>query len=188
MTRALLGAVLVVAAVAPAGAASFTLSPAQQRAALAAGAASVTDEEFGREWRAGGADGALVTVLTPFHRLALAARHAAFRGEPLEPRESEKLLKAQAGRLVLLVELRGPRADFARHLRPVLEVGDRRIQPAFVQNERTPARQPDGRYLARSTYRVPVDDLDPGARVTLVVAGADGRDVSRIPIDLAAMR
>jgi hypothetical protein len=37
-------------------------------------------------------------------------------------------------------------------------------------------------------YAFPVRDLNGQARLTLVVADADGRDVGRFPIDLSSMR
>ncbi|HXH81612.1 MAG TPA: hypothetical protein VNN07_01640, partial [Candidatus Tectomicrobia bacterium] len=73
MRRLLLAVLLTLVAAAPGTAASFTLDEAQRREAIAVGTASTGDDEFGREWQVTGPDGARVTVLTPFHRLALAA-------------------------------------------------------------------------------------------------------------------
>jgi hypothetical protein len=89
---------------------------------------------------------------------------------------------------VIWAQLRGPREDFARFLAPRLIAGDREIEPAFVQNERTAARQESGTYLARCVYGFPTRDLTGKSRVVLVVRDADGRDVSRFTIDLSAMR
>ena len=84
--------------------------------------------------------------------------------------------------------LHGPREDFARFYTPRLRVGDREIEPAFVQNERTAVRQADGRYLARCVYSFPTRDLTGKSRVALVVWDVDGRDVSRFTLDLSTMR
>jgi hypothetical protein len=185
------GAVLLVLAVAAptaVAAAAFTLDQEARREALRVGARSVTVDPFDAEWRVAGASGEAVTVITPFHRLVLAARHAAFRNEPLKDNEPEKLLREQRDRLVLWAHLRGPREDFARFYTPRLQLGDREIEPSFVQNERTAARSPDGGYLARCVYGFPIKNMTPKARLLLIVRDADGRDAHRFTIDLASMR
>jgi hypothetical protein len=189
--RGLRAAALATAALlggAPALAASFALAPGDRDRALQVGRRSVTTEAFDAEWRVGNGAGDSVMVVTPFHRLVLAARHAAFKNERLRPDEPEKLLREQQDRLVIWAQLRGPREDFARFLAPRLIAGDREIEPAFVQNERTAARQESGTYLARCVYGFPTRDLTGKSRVVLVVRDADGRDVSRFTIDLSAMR
>ena len=57
-----------------------------------------------------------------------------------------------------------------------------------MQNERTAIRQDDGGFLARCVYGFPIQDLTGRDRLALVVADADGRDVTRFTIDLAGMR
>jgi hypothetical protein len=180
--------VLALAAPAVVAAASFTLDPEARREALRVGARSVTLDTFDTEWRVAGGSGETVTVITPFHRLVLAARHAAFRNEPLKDNQPEKLLREQRDRLVLWANLRGPREDFARFYTPRIQLGDREIEPSFVQNERTAARAPDGGYLARCVYGFPIKNMTPNARLLLIVRDADGRDAHRFTIDLASMR
>lgn len=171
-----------------AGAASLVLGDAEKRQALAYGARSVHHDRFDAEWRVTNAAGDAVTVLTPFHRLAIAARHAAFKQEPLRASEPDRLLREQKDRLVFVAELHGPREDFARIVTPELELGGRRIKPSFVQNERTPARQEDGRYLARCVWAFPVKEFPERSRGALIVRDADGRETGRFTIDLGAMR
>lgn len=182
--------ILALLALAPvaAHAAAFTLSEAQKKEAMRVGAGSISEESFDAEWRVsnGGTEG--VTVLTPFHRLAVAARNAAFKNEPLKPSEPDRLLRQEGNRLVLWVQLRGRHESFARFYAPRLVVGTRVIKPAFVQNERTAARQEDGAYVARCVYGFSTHDLTEAAKVALVVADADGREVSRFHIDLSTMR
>jgi hypothetical protein len=184
--RLLVVAVLAVAS--EAAAASFALTETDQREAISTGERSVTNEAFDREWRVGNGGGETATVLTPFHRLTVAARHAAFKNDPLKPKDVERVLKENAGRLVVMVNLRGRREDFARYYAPRLVAGDREIKPSFVQNERTAVRHEDGVYLARCVYGFPLQDLTGRSRVALVVADSDRRDVSRFTIDLASMR
>ncbi len=179
---------LVLAAAAPTAAASLTLSDVQKRDAVRVGERSVTQETFGGEWRVRGGNGETATVVTPFHRLALAGRNAAFDQKEVKPAEVERMLREQAGRIVFWVTLSGAKEDFARYLVPRLVVGDREIKATFVQNERTPARQDDGQYLARCVYGFPTRDLTGTSRGTLVVADADGKDVTKFAIDLGAMR
>lgn len=179
---------LALLAGAPALAASLALPPAERETALRVGRRSITNDAFDAEWRVANGTGDTVLVVTPFHRLVLAGRHAAFRNEPVKPDEPERLLREQRDRLVVWAQLRGPREDFARFLAPRLLVGDREIEPAFVQNERTAVRLESGAYLARCVYGFPTRDLTARSRVLLVVRDADGRDVSRFTIDLATMR
>ncbi len=173
---------------APALGASFTLSPAEREQALRVGQRSVTNDAYDAEWRMVNQDGDTVMVLTPFHRLVLAARHAAFRNERVKPDEPARLLREQRDRLLIWTRLHGRRADFARYFAPRLLVGEREVEPAFVQNEQTAARQEDDRYLARCVYGFPIRDITGTSRVLLVVRDADGRDVSRFTIDLSTMR
>ena len=188
MTRVLLLVAAVLALGSEARAASFTLTDADKRAAIRTGERSVTAEAFDREWRVSNGGGENAMVVTPFHRLAVAARHAAFKNEALKPKDITRVLKEDAGRLVLWVNLRGRSEDFARHYVPRLESGERQIRASFVQNERTAVKQDDGAFMARCVYGFPIQDLTGTARVALVVADGDGRDVSRFTIDLAAMR
>lgn len=190
--RALLAVALLVSAI-PAGvratvAASLVLTDAEKRQALAYGHKSVHEDRFDAEWRVSNAAGDTASVLTPFHRLVIAARHAAFRGETLRPGEPDRLLRRQKDRIVFLVQLRGRHEDFARLMAAELIAGDRQLKPAFAQNDRTPARQEDGTYVARCTYTFPVKELMGRSRVSLVLRDADGREASRFAIDLAAMK
>ena len=187
MRRALAALVLALCPAAAAGA-TLTLEAQAQQEAIRAGERSVGDDAFDAEWRVRNASGETVTVLTPFHRLVVASRHATFNGKPLKPGESQRLLREGRERLVFMVQLRGGAEDFARRYVPKLVVGEREIKPAFVQNERTAARQDDGRYAARSVYGFPTRDLDARSVATLIVADVDGKEVSRFAVDLAKMR
>jgi hypothetical protein len=185
--RALAALALLVAAGA-AEAASFTLDQRQVQEAVEVGERSVTREGVGDEWRVRNAAGDVLTVMTPFHRLAVAARHAAFRKEPLKPRDRNRLLKAQQERLVFWVELKGAREDFARFYVPRLIAGARHVEPTFTQNERTPVRAEDGKFLARCVYAFPTKALSGSSKVILVVRDSDGHDVTSFTVDLASMR
>lgn len=191
MNRRLLGALLTLAvttASVPAGGATLVLGERERQEALQVGQRSVTSETFGQEWRVVSGSGESVTVITPFHRLALAARNATFKNEPLKPQDQERMLQDLKERLVFWVDLHGPREDFARHLSPRLRAGNREIEPVLVQNERTAMRRDDGRYLARCLYSFPTKDLNGTARLLLVVRDPDGQPVARFPIDLGQMR
>jgi hypothetical protein len=172
----------------PAAAMSFALSERQAQEAVEVGEHSVTGDTVGTEWRVRNAAGVVVTVMTPFHRLAFAARHAAFRNEPLKPRDRSRILKEQQDRLILWVELKGATEDFARFFTPRLLTGARQIEPSFTQNERTAAHGDDGKFLARCVYAFPTKLLVETGKVVLVVRDGDGRDVASIAIDLATMR
>ncbi|MCI0548692.1 MAG: hypothetical protein L0027_15580 [Candidatus Rokubacteria bacterium] len=172
----------------PAGAVSFALDERQRAEAIAVGRESIVSEEFGGEWTVRGSGGQSVTVMSPFHRVALAARNATFRQKVLEPREVEAALKETTGKLILWTTVKGGKADFARFLTPTLLNGGAAIRPSFVQNERTPVLGGDGRYIARCVYVFPSDGLPPAARVTLVVRDRAEAEVAKFQVDLGAMR
>lgn len=190
MPRALALALAVgaVLAAAPARAVYLEPTPAQVEEAIEEGRASITQEEFGEEWLVRLPGGEEVRVTTPFSRLALAARQAAFKEESLEEREIQGQLERGRGRIQFLVSVYGPKVDFARWYSAVLRVGQREIKAAFAQNERTALRLEDGRYLARNIYAFPTEGLTPTGTVTLVVRTRQGEEVLRVPIDLGAMR
>ena len=173
---------------AAAAGASLALSEGQRLEAIRVGEHSVTADAFGAEWSVAGAHGERAVVLTPFHRLAIAARHARFSGKPLKSGDRDKILREAEDRLVFRVSLRGDAPDFARYYVPRLMVGDREIKASFVQNEHTAVRQDDGGYLARCVYGFPTREVKGGERLALIVADGDGRDVTRFTIDLASMR
>jgi hypothetical protein len=174
--------------VAPAVGASLALGDRETQEALLVGQRSVTAEIFGAEWRVAGVDGESVTVITPFHRLALASRQAAFKNEPLKPQEQQRVLAELKERLMFEVNLLGPRGDFARYLAPRLLAGDRELQPSLVQNERSALRQDSGAYLARCRYWFSSKELSGRSQLVLVVRDPDGQQVARFPIDLSRMR
>jgi hypothetical protein len=166
----------------------LALTDREKEEALRVGQRSITTEVFGAEWRILNGAGESVTVITPFHRLALAARHAAFRNEPLKAQDQQRMLDELKERLMFEVNLLGPRPEFARYLAPRLLAGDREIEPALVQNERTALRQESGAYLARCRYWFSSKELTAGSPLVLVVRDPEGRQVARFAIDLARMR
>lgn len=172
----------------PATAVSLTLGESERAEAVRFGERSIISEDFGAEWTVTNGVGETVTVMTPFYRVALAARNAAFRSEPLTPQGIESALKGASGRLVVRATLRGGRPDFARFYAPSLLGGQSEIKATFVQNERTALREDDGRYTARCVYAFPTEGLGRPARVILVVRASDAREVARFTLDLNAMR
>ncbi len=184
----------VVLAVSGAEAASFALDEGEVRRAVAFGERSTaTDAAFDTEWRVINATGEVAFLVTPFHRMAIAARHAAFKKEPLAPAERDKILREQKDRLTVWVLLSGHREDFARHYAPrfmLMDPGgaEREIVPNFVQNERTALKQDGGTFIARCVYGFPVKELTGTSRGVLVVRNADGHEVSRFTVDLSRMR
>ena len=118
-------------------------------------------------------------VSTPFSRLALAARQATMKGESLTEKQQKEQIDRGKGRIQLLVTMRGgPSRSFARFYQPVLLVDGREVKATFVQNERTPLVQEDGRLAARNVYVFPLEGLPTNGAVTLLVqgsaAGAEG--------------
>ncbi|HZS34498.1 MAG TPA: hypothetical protein VFC42_14135 [Methylomirabilota bacterium] len=174
----------------PARALVGDLTPEEVREAIAAGTASLTQEDFADEWRIALPDGGEIVVSTPFSRLALAARQAAIKGEPLTERQQQEQIDRGKGRIQLLVTMHGARRDFARWYQPVLLVDGREVKATFAQNERTPLRLEDGRFAARNVYVFPLEGLPLRGTVTLVVRGAppESREALRAAIDLSRFR
>jgi hypothetical protein len=173
---------------APLDAAVFTLTPQDREEAMRVGRRSVTTESWGGEWRVSGGEGQLVTVMTPFHRVALAARNSAFQDKELKPRDVDAVLKDQQGKVVLWATLRGAKVDFARFYTPALMARQQEIKASFSQNERTALRGDDGKFTARCLYVFPAEGLDPRATVTLLVRDGDEKLVAKFTVDLSAMR
>jgi hypothetical protein len=161
------------------------------RGAIEAGIASITQDDFADEWQLRLPGGEEVVVATPFSRLALAARHATMKGEALTEKQQKEQIDRGKGRIQLLVTMRGgPSRSFARFYQPVMMVGDREVKASFVQNERTPLVQEDGRLAARNVYVFPLEGLPTNGAVTLVVRGAppEQKEVLRAKIDLGKFR
>lgn len=176
--------------VGPLAAASFTLAPRERDEAIRLGKRSVVSDEFGGEWRVGDAgSGQSLVVMTPFHRLALAARNSAFKSQELKPKEIETAVGEQPGSLVLWATLKGKTADFARFYSPVL-LNDHQasIKASFSQNERTARREEDGSYSARCLYVFPTAALRSDEIVILVVKDVDDKQVAKFTVDLSSMR
>ena len=105
-------------------------------------------EAFDDEWRVRVGDS--VTVITPFHRLVLAARHAAFKNERLKTEERDRLLHGQQDRLVIWRSF-AVRARTSPGFYAAARPGGSRDRAAFVQNERTARRTAAGTWRAAST-------------------------------------
>lgn len=172
----------------PLEAAVFTLTPRDREEALRIGRRSIVSDDFGAEWRVEDASGQRLNVMTPFHRLALAARNSAFQDRELKPKDVESLLKEHQGKLVFWATLRGSRVDFARFYSPTLLSRRQEIKATFTQNERTALRGEDGRYSARCMYVFAADELDPKGVAVLIVRDADEKQVAKFTVDLSAMR
>jgi hypothetical protein len=175
--------------VTPGEAVSFALADRDREQAIRMGKKSIVEDQFGAEWRLKDGSGQTLVVMTPFHRLALAARNSAFRSQEMKPKDVQSAIKDAEGKLNFRVTLRGgTKTDFARFYFPTLLAGSQEVKASFVQNERTAIREEDGRYAAQCVYEFPADKVDPKGRVVLVVKDADEREVAKFTVDLAAMR
>jgi hypothetical protein len=176
---------------APAAALVGDLTAEGTREAIEAGMAAITQEDFVEEWQLRLPGGEDVVVSTPFSRLALAARQATMKGESLTEKQQKEQIDRGKGRIQLLVTMHGgPSRSFARFYQPVLLVNGREVKATFVQNERTPLVQEDGRLAARNVYVFPLEGLPTNGAVTLLVRGAppEQKEVLRAKIDLGKFR
>jgi hypothetical protein len=173
----------------PAAAFIPVLSDKDIETALDAGEKAIAQANFDEEWRVPLADGFEIEVTTAFYRLASAARRAAFKNEPLADKDRQEAIERGLGKIQLKATMVGPSVDFARWYDPMLLVGRQEIKPAFVQNERTALKAPDGRWVARNIYVFPVEGLPAKGTVTLVIRHRiEKKEVWRAPIDLSKMR
>lgn len=190
--RAALGAALAALAAWPPPVAALMgdLSPSGIQEAIDAGTASLTQDDFADEWRLALPGGEEIVVSTPFSRLALAARQAAMKGEPLTDRQRQEQIDRGLGRIQLVVTVFGRQRDFARWYQALLRVADREVKATFAQNERSPLPLPNGGYAARNVYVFPLEGLPSQGTVTLLVRGAppELREVLRATIDLGKFR
>ena len=146
-----LAALLLGSAPRPAPALVGDLTPDGIREAIDAGIAGMTQEDFGEEWQLQLPGGEDIVVSTPFSRLALTARQVAVKGEVLTEKQQKDQIDRGKGRIQLLVTMHGgPSRTFARFYTPVLQVDGKEIKASFVQNERTPIPEEDGRLAARN--------------------------------------
>jgi hypothetical protein len=161
------------------------------REAIEAGTASITQDDFAEEWQLRLPGGEDVVVSTPFSRVALAARQATLKGEPLTEKQQKEAVDRGKGRIqILITMLGGPSRTFARFYTPVLQVDGREIKASFVQNERTPITTDDGRLAARNVYVFPLEGLPRTGVVTLLVRDAppEQKEVLRAKLDLGKFR
>ena len=161
------------------------------REAIDAGVAAVTQDDFPEEWQLQLPGGEDIVVSTPFSRLALTARQVAMKGEVLTEKQQKDQIDRGKGRIQLLVTMHGgPSRTFARFYTPVLQVNGKEIKASFVQNERTPIPEDDGRLAARNVYVFPLEGLPKNGTVTLVVRDAppEQKEVLRAKLDLSKFR
>jgi len=188
---AALAAILVGGAPGPAPALVGDLTPDGIRDAIDAGIAAVTQDDFAEEWQLQLPGGEDVVVSTPFSRLALAARQVAMKGEVLTDKQQKDQIDRGKGRIQFLITMHGgPSRTFARFYTPVLQVDGKEIKATFVQNERTPIAEEDGRLAARNVYVFALEGLPNDGIVTLVVRDAppEQKEVLRAKIDLGKFR
>jgi len=188
---AVLATALAWGAPTPARALVGDLTPDGIREAIDAGVAAVTQEDFGEEWQIQLPGGEDIVVSTPFSRLALTARQVATKGEILTEKQQKEQIDRGKGRIQLLITMHGgPSRTFARFYTPVLMVGSKEIKASFVQNERTPIPEDDGRLAARNVYVFPLEGLPKNGTVTLVVRDAppEQKEVLRAKLDLSKFR
>ena len=167
------------------------LTPDGIREAIDAGVAAITQDDFGEEWQLQLPGGEDIVVSTPFSRLALTARQIAMKGEVLTEKQQKEQIARGKGRIQLLVTMHGgPSRTFARFYTPVLLVNGKEVKASFVQNERTPIPEDDGRLAARNVYVFPLEGLPKNGTVTLVVRDAppDQKEVLRAKLDLSKFR
>jgi hypothetical protein len=175
----------------PAPALVGDLTPDGIREAIDAGVAAVTQDDFAEEWQLQLPGGEDIVFSTPFSRLALTARQVAMKGDILTEKQQKEQIDRGKGRIQLVVTMHGgPSRTFARFYTPVLQVEGKEIKASFVQNERTPIPEDDGRLAARNVYVFPLEGLPKNGTVTLVVRDAppEQKEVLRAKLDLSKFR
>lgn len=148
--------------------------------------------ELLRNWRIDHGYGVgSATLVTPFASIVVLAKEKAKRF--LEPTESEikKTLKDNKNQLVFGCALYGDTAWFADKYRAYLIYKDKKYEPSEkeVPTDASYTRSyPDPpRYWALCFYKFKIADLNPNARVTLVLKERDGQEL-KFPFNMAKLR
>jgi len=134
----------------------------------------------------GGQKGAVI-VMTEFLALAFAALDAARNFASLQPWEVQDAIGRSSGKLVFSVTTFGPSAEYADGLRGWVVAGGKKIQNTHWQNGK-PEAQPDGAFVADSTFWFPIAGVNPESKIELHVVHDELKLEWRFPIDLSTMR
>lgn len=158
--------------------------------AYGTGGRDLTHPELLKVWRVdlGYGIGA-ATIVTPFGSLVVLAKEKANRFlEPTE-REIKETLDKDRGKLAFGCSLYGEDAWFADKYKAVLMYKDKKITPSKVEippsANYTRSYPNSPRYWALCFFKFDIADIDPNAKVTLILN--DGKEL-KFPFDLEKLK
>ncbi|MEE9200961.1 MAG: hypothetical protein V3V45_05910 [Candidatus Brocadiales bacterium] len=131
------------------------------------------------------------SVVTPFGRLAILSKEMA--GRFREPTEGEikEALGELKGRLVFGCSLYGDDLSFADEYDVTLLYKDKKLKPSEKETpgsaKFTRSYPESPRYWALCFFKFDMPDLDPNAKVTLILKNGDGKELL-FPFDLSKLR
>lgn len=172
----------------------LTLSDKDIREAIEYGTVGrdLTHPELLKAWRVNlGYGVGAATIITPFGSLVVMAKEKANRFlEPTE-REISETLDKDKGKLAFGCSLYGDEAWFADKYKAVLMYKDKKIEPSEVEvppsADYTRSYPNSPRYWALCFFKFDIADIDPNAKVTLILSDGDGKEL-KFPFDLAKLR
>lgn len=154
------------------------------------GGRDLTHPELLKAWRVdlGYGIGA-ATIITPFGSLVVLGKEKANRFlEPTE-REIKETLDKDRGKLAFGCSLYGEDARFADKYKAVLIYKDKKIEPSKVEippsANYTRSYPNSPRYWALCFFKFDIADIDPNAKVTLILN--DGKEL-KFPFDLGKLK
>ncbi|MCB7128725.1 MAG: hypothetical protein NOU37_01545 [Candidatus Brocadiales bacterium] len=131
------------------------------------------------------------TVITPFGNLAILSKEMSRRSREPSEGEIKKTLSENRGKLVFGCSIYGDDAEFADEYKAVLMYKDKKLEPSEKEvpasAEYTRSFPDSPRYWALCFYKFDIPDLDPKAKVTLILKNGDGKKLS-FPFNLAKLR
>lgn len=152
----------------------------------------LTHPELLRNWRIDlGYGVGSATIVTPFGSIVVLAKDMARRFREPSDYEIRKTLDEQKGKLVFGCSLYGESAWFADNYEVALMYKDKKLDPIEKEIPTTAdytRSYPDSpRYWVLCFFKFDVPDIDPNAKVTLILKSGEGKEL-KFPFDLSKLR
>lgn len=148
--------------------------------------------ELLKDWRVDlGYGVGAATIVTPFGQIVIMSKEAAAGFRELTDYEIKKAIEDKKGKLSFGCTLYGERIDFPKDCKAVLEYKGKVFEPSDksfpASANYTKSYPKPPRYWALCFLSFKVGEIDPQAKVLLVVSGADGKEL-KFPFELPNIR
>ncbi|MFQ5956418.1 MAG: hypothetical protein ACE5KK_01440 [Candidatus Brocadiales bacterium] len=152
----------------------------------------LTHPELLKDWRVDlGYGVGSATIITPFGSIAVLAKEMARRFREPTDREIREALDKEKGELRFGCSLYGDNAWFADDYKATLMYKDKKLEPSETEipsSAKYTRSYPDSpRYWALCFFDFEIINIDPNARVTLILKDGEGKEL-KFPFDLSRLR